>query len=122
MDRLEGCSGWGQPEVVGGIPAAVGWKVAWEQGLNCSRRGGRWLADLPCFVFFCSLLISWSDHRCLGVAVTCVAQVFVYRSQHTKGRGAVLKGKAEEFVWVTRAEVPEYVKDQEYGGLLDQIL
>lgn len=52
------------------------------------------------------------------------AQVFFYRSQHLKGRGRVVAEGVEEFVWVTKAEMPEYLagQDPEYVKLFTAIL
>ena len=50
--------------------------------------------------------------------------MFFYRSQHLKGRGRVVAEGVEEFVWVTKAEVPEYLQgqDPEYVKLFTAIL
>lgn len=51
-------------------------------------------------------------------------QVFFYRSSHLKGRGAVIgRGDVEQFVWVTKEEVGEYLQGgDDYLTLLKSIL
>jgi large subunit ribosomal protein L46 len=54
-------------------------------------------------------------------------KVFFYRAQHLKGRGKVVGEGVEEFVWVTREEMGEYlpqasVEEKEYAELLTNIL
>lgn len=54
-------------------------------------------------------------------------KVFFYRAQHLKGRGRVVEQGVEEFVWVTREEVGEYLpqetgEEKEYAQLVLDLL
>ncbi|GAB5031249.1 39s ribosomal protein mitochondrial [Nannochloropsis oceanica] len=54
-------------------------------------------------------------------------KVFFYRAQHLKGRGRVVEEGVEEFVWVTREEVGEYLpqetgEEKEYAQLVMNVL
>ncbi len=54
-------------------------------------------------------------------------KVFFYRAQHMKGRGRVVEPGVEEFVWVTREEIGEYLRqgtaaEKAYAELLTNIL
>lgn len=49
-------------------------------------------------------------------------QVFYYRSQHMRGRGVPVASGVEEFVWVSKDEVPLYIKDQDYATFLRYIM
>jgi hypothetical protein len=49
-------------------------------------------------------------------------QVFFYRSQHVRGRGRVVDPDVAESVWVTKAEMPEYIQDEGMAAILGHIM